>query len=393
MPVAPSVASFYSGAGGLDLGFVRAGYEVILANDIDKTAIETHKRYGHARVAVAQDVKMLDLSLAAGADVVIGGPPCQGFSVAGKMDPSDPRSEHVWTFMELVSAIKPRAFVLENVKNLYTNKRWSAIRDGLVFASRHLGYSTKLMLLNAADFGVPQSRERMFLIGVLGDIDIPELQPVSPARTISVREALESLPKFGQPGNDTFCTAKITAAANPVLRKSPYAGMMFNGAGRPLDLDRPSTTLAASMGGNRTPIIEQNLLEGDSQSWIREYHSHLRSGGEPLPFESPVGPSLRRLTVEEAAVLQGFPVGMKFSGPTTAQFRQIGNSVAPPLAQRVAEHLLPFIAPGPNCKTVPTLSSSELIRFAAEAFLSEAGHLWLERDAEETPSDPEPQFA
>lgn len=392
MPAGPSVAAFYSGAGGLDLGFVRAGYEVILANDIDKTAIETHKKYGHARVAVAQDVKLLDLSLASGAEVVIGGPPCQGFSVAGKMDPNDPRSEHVWTFMELVSAIKPRAFVLENVKNLYTNKRWSSIRDGLVLAARHLGYSTKLMLLNAADFGVPQSRERMFLIGVLGDVDISELRPSSATKPISVREALKRLPRFGQPGNDTFCTAKITAAANPVLRKSPYAGMMFNGAGRPLDLDRPATTLAASMGGNRTPIIEQNLLDGDSKSWIREYHSHLRSGGAPLPFEYTVGPSLRRLTVEEAAVLQGFPVGMKFSGPTTAQFRQIGNSVAPPLAQRVAEHLLPYIVPGPSRKSVPTLSASELVHFAEESVL-DYGHLRLDQQAEETALDSEPQFA
>jgi DNA (cytosine-5)-methyltransferase 1 len=147
------------------------------------------------------------------------------------------------------------------------------------------------------------------------------------------------------------------------------------------------------MGGNRTPIIEQNLLDGDSKSWIREYHMHLRYGGEPLPFESPVSPNLRRLTVEEAAVLQGFPVGMKFSGPTTAQFRQIGNSVAPPLAQKVAEHLLPFVVPGPNRKTVPTLSTSELIRFAEDAFLGEAGQLWLEMGAKDSSLDSEPQFA
>lgn len=371
-----SVAAFYSGAGGLDLGFERAGFNIVLANDIDPVAIATHKQYGSADVAIAQDVYTLDLTIASNADVVIGGPPCQGFSVAGKMDPDDPRSLHVWTFLNLVSKIKPRAFVMENVKNLFENKRWTDLRDGLVLAANHLGYSTRLMLLNAADYGVPQSRERMFLVGVLGDVEIPEIQPKPGQERVSVREALSILPRYGEPGNDTFCTAKITAAANPIMRKSPYAGMMFNGAGRPLDLERPSTTLPASMGGNRTPIIEQNLLDGDSESWIREYHAHLWKGGKPIPFEEPVSPHLRRLTVEEAAVLQGFPVGMKFSGGTSAQFRQIGNSVAPPLAEQVASYLKPLIAKADKSIAVPEKSIAELIDIATAALADERGHLW-----------------
>lgn len=373
-----TVAAFYSGAGGLDLGFETAGYDILLANDIDPVAIETHKNHGNARVAIAQDVYTLDLSSALNADVVIGGPPCQGFSVAGKMDPSDPRSQHVWTFLSLVSKIKPRAFVMENVKNLYENKRWTDLRDGLMLAANAMGYSTRLMLLNSADFGVPQRRERMFLIGILGEVQIPELRPDPGQNFVSVREALRSLPRFGQQGNDTLCTAKITAASNPVMRKSPYAGMMFNGAGRPLDLERPCTTLPASMGGNRTPIIEQNLLDGDTESWIRSYHAHLIAGGKPISFESPVSPHLRRLTVEEAAVLQGFPVGMKFSGPSSAQFRQIGNSVAPPLASKVAEYLKPLIAEADLSLSVPDFSIAELTALATSELALQRGQLWSE---------------
>ena len=370
-----TVAAFYSGAGGLDLGFERAGFEILFANDIDPVAIETHKRHSNARIAVAQDVYTLDLENALKADVVIGGPPCQGFSVAGKMDPNDPRSQHVWTFLSLVSKIKPRAFVLENVKNLYENKRWVDLRDGLMLVANAMGYSTRLMLLNSADFGVPQSRERMFLVGLLGDIKIPELQPEPGQVHVSVREALLQLPRFGEPGNDTFCTAKITAASNPVMRKSPYAGMIFNGAGRPLDLERPCTTLAASMGGNRTPIVEQNLLDGDSESWVRKYHAHLLSGGEPLSFESAVSPHLRRLTVEEAGVLQGFPVGMKFCGSSSAQFRQIGNSVAPPLAEKVAEYLKPLIAKASKSVSVPDLTIAELSELAIKELAIRRGQL------------------
>lgn len=373
-----TVAAFYSGAGGLDLGFERSGYEILLANDIDPVAIETHKRHSNARVAIAQDVSTLELSSALGADVVIGGPPCQGFSVAGKMDPDDPRSQHVWTFLSLISRIKPRAFVMENVKNLFESSRWADLRDGLKLAANAMGYSTRLMLLNSADFGVPQSRERMFLVGILGDVQIPDLHPDPIQNRVSVREALRALPRFGEPGNDTSCTAKITAASNPVMRKSPYAGMLFNGAGRPLDLERPCTTLPASMGGNRTPIIEQNLLDGDSESWIREYHAHLVAGGKPLEFESPVSPHLRRLTVEEAAVLQGFPVGMKFSGPPSAQFRQIGNSVPPPLAAKVAAYLKPLIAKADQSRAVPDLSIAELTSLATKELILHRGQLWTD---------------
>lgn len=372
-----TVASFYSGAGGLDLGFEDAGYEVLLANDIDATAIKTLSEITQARLAVAQDVSTLNLSQALpdAADVVIGGPPCQGFSVAGKMDPNDPRNRHLWTFLSLVSQIKPRAFVLENVKNLYENARWSALREDLLAACQILGYSTRLMLLNAADFGVPQTRERMFLVGMRGQVSIPPLQPDSSAKKVTVREALSVLPRYGSRGNDTLCSAKITPAAKPVLRKSPYAGMLFNGAGRPLDLDRPSTTLPASMGGNRTPIIEQNMLDGDSESWIKWYHQHLWQGGEPLALNDPVSPHLRRLTVEEAAVLQGFPPGTRFAGKSSAQFRQIGNSVAPPMARAVATYLAQFIDQADESFAIKDYDEGELIDLTERNRPIQAG-LW-----------------
>lgn len=360
----PTIASFYSGAGGLDLGFINAGYQIKFANDIDAIAIQTHNFLHQTSVAVAGDVNKIDLSNALGADVVIGGPPCQGFSVAGRMDPLDTRSRHVWKFLELVGRIKPKVFLMENVKNLYSNARWAEIRMGLIMASQALGYSTSLSLLNAADFSTPQSRERMFLIGVRGDLKVPALKPPRQSKLVSVRDALSKIPRYGSGGNNTFCTAKITAAANPVLRKSPYAGMLFNGAGRPLNLERPSTTLAASMGGNRTPIVEQNLLDGETDSWIRWYHGRLREGEPPIPFDESVSPHLRRLTVEEAAVIQGFPVGMKFSGSSSAQFRQIGNSVAPPIAEAVARHIMPLLELAGSVPNTRSFDVQELMAFA-----------------------------
>ena len=196
-----------------------------------------------------------------------------------------------------------------------------------------MGYEPHLFILNAANFGVPQARERMFLIGIKeGKIEEPT--PISKKQTSSLRKTLLSLPEYGTIGNDSICTAKITLAKNPVLRRSPYAGMLFNGQGRPLNLDMPALTLPASMGGNRTPIIDQlNLKNPKVNPWVESYHDHLLNGGKP---DIEIPNYLRRLTVEEAAAIQTFPREMKFNGTSTTKYRQIGNAVPPVLAYHVA---------------------------------------------------------
>jgi DNA (cytosine-5)-methyltransferase 1 len=109
--------------------------------------------------------------------------------------------------------------------------------------------------------------------------------------------------------------------------------MLFNGQGRPLNLDTPAPTLPATMGGNRTPIIDQHQLERGGDSWVIGYHAHLWAGGAPYVS---VPTRLRRLTVEEAAAIQTFPDGMRWHGRLSQQFRQIGNAVPPELAYHVA---------------------------------------------------------
>src|SRR5206468_2464404 len=116
-----------------------------------------------------------------------------------------------------------------------------------------IGYRTKLLLLNASHFGVPQARERMFLVGARDSVADLEVRPTTTGSPPTVRDVLERLPPYGAPGNDSLCTARVTLARFPVLRRSPYAGHLFNGKGRVLNLDAPALTLPASMGGNRTP--------------------------------------------------------------------------------------------------------------------------------------------
>ncbi len=327
--------SLYSGAGGMDLGFAQAGIQPIWANDIDPAAVATYNANIPGGHAVAGDIRdpRIGLPSEGAADVVIGGPPCQGFSVAGHMNINDPRSKHVWDFLGAVARIKPRALVMENVKALAAHRRWSRLLGQIRTEASSLGYRVELFVLDASHFGVPQARQRMFLIGVDSSATPVKIGTTTRCDPITVRAALTELPRFGETGNDTRCTAAVVPAKKPVLRRSPYAGMLFNGQGRPINPDAPAMTLPATMGGNRTPIIDQHHLEHGGESWVVSYHRRLMAGEAPAD-DAP--DDLRRLTIAEAAALQTFPLGTAWQGPQSTVFRQIGNAVPPRLAAHVA---------------------------------------------------------
>ncbi len=340
----PKFVSLYSGAGGLDLGFIAAGFTPIFSNDINADAMKTYeatmkliaarrgKSFEHE--AVTGDIRQVEaLPKRGSADLVIGGPPCQGFSVAGKMDPNDPRSRHVFDFLAMVDRIQPAAFVMENVKALARNSRWAGTISDVRKQAEEMGYKTNLRVLNSADYGVPQTRERMFLIG-FKDANISyEYPKPTVAEHVSVAEAFKMLPHVNQPGNDQTCKAKVTAAKEPILRQSPYAGMLFNGQGRPMDVNRPAPTLPASMGGNRTPIVDQKTLDEGSKQWVETYHEKLQNGGK---IADHIPSRLRRITVQEAAAIQSFPSDIPWYGAQSSRYRQIGNAVPPKMAFAVA---------------------------------------------------------
>lgn len=332
--------SLFSGAGGMDVGFKRAGFEVMAANEIDTYACQTF-RANHAGTTLYEGSITSNLQ-ALGSfkniDVVFGGPPCQGFSVAGKMDADDPRSQLIFSFADVVDLIKPRAFVMENVKALGSLEKFAEVRRKLMIRFSNSGYTVTVTTLNAKDLGIPQSRERVFFIGFKQSVNpinaasFRKYQATPP----TLREVLLPLGKAGTQTNNKLCKAKITLALKPVLRQSPYAGMLFNGQGRPLNPDGWASTLPASMGGNRTPIIDEAHLFDDAKPWVEEYHRYLMKGGKPHGMNNaPL--SLRRLTVDEAALLQGFPADYRFCGSQSKVFSQIGNAVPCRLAQVVAE--------------------------------------------------------
>lgn len=331
--------SLFSGAGGMDVGFKEAGFNVVAANEIDKYACETF-RANHPKTKLLEgdiDICGEELYTYRDVDVVFGGPPCQGFSVAGKMDPEDPRSKLIFSFCDVVERVKPKAFVMENVKALGVLSKFEAVRTALISRFQRIGYTVTLHILNSKDFGVPQSRERVFFIGVREGItpvfekSFRKYKKIAP----TLRDVLIPLGKPGTERNDRICNAKVTLATKPILRKSPYAGMLFNGQGRPLNPDGWASTLPASMGGNRTPIIDDTHLYQGKTSWVEEYHRHLITGGKPQGMHD--APSyLRRLTINEAAILQTFPENYVWCGPSSKVYSQIGNAVPCGLAKVVA---------------------------------------------------------
>ena len=300
--------SLFSGAGGIDLGFRRAGVKVVWANDFNASACETYKANFGNEIHCGS-LMDFDYNALPDCDLVFGGPPCQGFSVAGKMDPKDPRSKLVFEFQKK-----------------------------LLDCYRRMGYAVRFEILDSQHYNTPQRRERLIMIGTLCGADAICF-PKKSRHVITAREVLAGFDEPGTGNNKGVCDARITTAKSPVLRTSPYAGMLFNGMGRPIDLSRPCQTLPASMGGNKTPIIDTRLLRNpDSPDWLKRLHAKAMRGEDISGVKVPQ--FMRRITVSEAAALQGFPKEFKFLGSRCDKYRQIGNSVPPPLAEAIAREVV-----------------------------------------------------
>lgn len=322
--VEPTAIDLFSGAGGLSLGLRQAGWNVKAACEFDAAAAETYRRNFGAEM-VHGDVRSVDWTRYRGkVQLVAGGPPCQPFSVAGNQKASADQRDMIPEFVRAVREVLPPVFLMENVAGLVSGRNLpyflARIKD-----LEALGYGVSVEVLNAADFGTPQYRKRVIVLGARSGLlshPVATHDGVGRAR-VSAREALVGVP------SDLPNRAITTYAKNPVLRPSPWAGMLVNGGGRPINLNEPSQTIPASAGGNRTHII-------DEQGVLLDYHAHLMGGGKVRVGQVE---NVRRLTVRESARLQSFPDHFEFLGERSSQYRQIGNAVPPLLARAIGETL------------------------------------------------------
>ena len=172
---------------------------------------------------------------------------------------------------------------MENVKNLHNKRRFRPLLAALVQRAEKLGYSCATEIANCNDYDVPQARERLIFVGFLrdGKLRHPSKYFFRVLRRYSKRaqasgEVLRTLGRAGSETNPLGSTAKIVVTKNPVLRQNPYAGMLFNGKGRPIDPSRPSPTLTASMGGNQTPIIDEKQFFDREEGRVVGLHRDLK---------------------------------------------------------------------------------------------------------------------
>jgi len=309
----------FASAGGLTLGLKAAGIRTIGAVEIEPYRVATFAKHTPEADLFNIDIQNIDLARYAGkVELVYGGPPCQPFSSGGKQRAARDVRDMIPAFIKSVAAVRPRAFLMENVPGLVTGERRPYFAK-ILKAYRELGFTVAWQVLNAADYGVPQKRKRLFVVGLRGrEFVFPEPSH-GPGRRfphVTVRDVLPS----GQVGEPN--ASRVIYAKRPDLRPSPYDGHVFNGGGRPIDPNQPCHTILASAGGNKTHFF-------DDLGVVPEYHRHLLAGGKPRVGDLP---GARRLTVEESAIIQTFPEGMVFSGPRSAQYHQVGDAVPPKLA-------------------------------------------------------------
>ena len=298
------VVSLFSGAGGLDLGFIMAGHEIIWANDLYGDAVETYRKNigGHI---VYDDINNIDASEIPECDIIIGGFPCQGFSVANtKRHAGDQRNELYKQLCRVIMEKNPKFFLAENVKGL-TNLEHGAVFEMILNDFQELGYRVKAKILNAADYGVPQTRQRVIITGVRNDIDFDYIYP-EPTHN---KDGLNGLPKWITV-SDAFAGIPDPDQANDLPNHvySKYK-MDFNGyiGHRRTDPDKPSPTVTA---------------RGDD-----------KGGVVILPHPN----GERRMTCREVATIQSFPLDYCFIGNRSSVYRQIGNAVPPLLGKAIAE--------------------------------------------------------
>lgn len=358
----PIGIDLFAGAGGLSLGFEQAGFDIVAAVDIDPIHCAAHKfNFPNCATVCKSVIDLTGDELRRRAvigrrdlDIVFGGAPCQGFSLIGKRALDDKRNQLVHHFVRLVTELRPKYFVFENVKGLTIGRHRRFLQE-IIEAFQEAGYSvaTDYKVLNAADYGVPQDRRRLFLMGAREGLPLP-VYPEPTGRT-TVGQAIGDIPdaeafpelwerdwtkaKFGKPSTyAAYLRGKYDDLQDYSYRRrfdpSLLTGSMLTGH---TDLSR--RRFAATAPDAVEPISRFKKLALDGLC------NTLRAGtaSDRGAFTSPrpIHPTAHRvITVREAARLHSYPDWFRFHATKWHGFRQIGNSVPPLLARAVGSQVM-----------------------------------------------------
>ncbi|MEL6569098.1 MAG: DNA cytosine methyltransferase [Pseudomonadota bacterium] len=311
----------FSGPGGMTIGMRRAGFTPIVSVEKRKDAVETYSGHTPDAEHFNDDIRKISFEKYRGkVDLIYGGPPCQPFSTGGLRKGTADARNMFPEFIRAIREVRPQAFIAENVPGLATKSRLRYLAELLELFERE-NYNVTWKVLLAADYGVPQKRRRLFIVGTKENtfcFPKPTHGEGLESAHLPTSAVVDKLKPLGTPPDCPVVFAKF-----PDPRRNPYAGHVYNGGGRPIDLDAPCHTILASAGGYKTHWI-------DTLDIAPDYAAHLMEGGEPREGEVP---GARRLTVEESALIQTFPQEMTFAGSRSSQYTQVGDAVPPILAE------------------------------------------------------------
>lgn len=321
------IVSFFAGAGGLDLGFQKAGFEVVWANEFDKQIWETYEKNHPNTTLDKRSIVDIAEDEVPACDGIIGGPPCQSWSEAGALRGlNDKRGQLFFDFIRILEAKQPKFFLAENVSGMLLPRHKQAL-EGIkdLFKNAGIGYELSFKLLNASDYNVPQDRKRVFFVGIRKDLGFKFQFPTQTFAKVSLQEAIQDLEKNVVPALDY----NNTNVENCKVPNHEYMiggfSSMFMSRNRVRSWDEQSFTIQA--GGRHAPIHPQapkmKFIEQDKRIFV--------PGKEHL---------YRRLSVRECARIQTFPDDFIFYyDKVTAGYKMIGNAVPVNLAKFLAESI------------------------------------------------------
>jgi DNA (cytosine-5)-methyltransferase 1 len=370
----PIAVDLFAGAGGMTLGFEQAGFDVLASVEVDPIHCTIHHYNFPFWTTIcasvdtinAKEVRELSNINNKPIDVVFGGPPCQGFSLMGKRSLEDDRNSLVKHFIRLVLELQPKYFVMENVPGMSIGKHQIFLQEIFdEFAINNYQVKKDYQILNAANYGVPQIRERLFLIGAKKGLKLPDYphqitqynqkNDLSLPPTPTVKEAIKDLPEVNEYADLNYQDWIIAEYGTP----SNYVEMLINSSNQSDDYSYPreynQQLLTSSLRTKHTQksiARFKNTSQGKTEPISRFLRLHpdglcntLRAGTpsnrgahtSPRPIH-PFTP--RCITVREAARLHSYPDWFRFHVTKWHGFRQIGNSVPPLLAKAVAQEII-----------------------------------------------------
>lgn len=341
-------ADLFSGVGGLSQGFISAGFKIGFAIEFDKEIANAYAKNHPGTEMINEDICGVNIEEIKKnhphIDLIMGGPPCQGFSQKGKrLNLNDPRNFLFQQFVRFVDSYRPKYFVLENVPNIITTSN-GYFKNQIIESFSKLGYTVNCGVLSASEFGIPQDRHRAVFIGVLGSEGI-EL-PTPPRKKVTIQEAIYDLPFIasGEGIDVSKYGKKATSEYQKMLRGK--STILYNHVATKhsaLALER--LAMIPKGAGREVLPAEHRTKSIYSGTWCRL----LEDGIAPTittRFDTPSSgrfthPVLNRcLTVREAARIQSFPDSFRFYGNKTSQMKQVGNAVPPLLAYSIAQQII-----------------------------------------------------